>query len=805
MFTNTFFRFASSDLLEDALRTLRRMRGVRLLDSSEFLFSPLDTKWGDGHHQVNDRAISKSMATMPGDTDTMSDADISAVTNFIRNSSLKDAVIPVIMSRKHTIPGSIPLLDIVRAHLTKEDTWKIPSAKTLSMWSDNRGFSKHMDFEVEMRHIVIGFTPNDEVDDIKEWAKSKFDVSERLNPIGVIPLSLKSIPITAHDIIRLSNSDSGTNEVVIEDSLGEPSEDEKQLFIDAAGNPIPNRWAKLPAHLAIGDGLSWLLIISFKISTKDGKTTVSVRPPQHALLGLLHELPPLTGRAVKKDVSVFESVFSSVTGVRINLPFFVNQESLAVLAGWAMPKISHGALSLLVVGTPAYTIFPHCTRKWAASLLDLPEELQLLVLGENKLAFLIYNILLIALREEVLSDPDIWCFLTGELTENVLTWWADYVSATLRATFIQEDAYIAAKSRDGLVTSIRGLSPQGHPLDQPPYRLRVFLQLLDDGVSLTRGGARFLHIERERALQNYTIAATQTLVEWAHLFNDPVTEEKVLYARFDQYSILTLDRKLPVNSGSERKFMTFHPKLPYREVVIAFDDLTIQYMLDLFKELRRSQPEGILEWARLNVRRVGDFFQRCLESPCFRRKFRALYDPLRMIVLRVLEEHTIELPACEENLKRCQLDALNKKNADIDAINIKIVELNGQRNQMMLERNKIQLMMSKGKLIDRSECRNVTQGAKSASTSDDGVQGRLGTKPASSLEINRKGIPPEERARDHRFQVAKDLPDRGVPVEGSQTKWIDGDEDPSDGRIPVKSPRKRSAEGPPDAASESNS
>ena len=786
-------------MLEDAIRTLRRMRGVRQLDSSDYLFSPQDTNWGDDHHQLNDRAISKSMAAIPGDTDTKSDADVSAVANFIKNSSLKDTVIPVIMSRKRTIPGSIPLLDILRGHLTKEDTWKIPAAETLSTWSDNRGFSKHMDFDVEMRHIVMGFTPNDETDAIRKWVKEKFNDSELLNPIGVLPISLKTVPMSTHDIIRLTKNKSNSKQLVLEDSLGEPSDDEKHLFVDTAGKSIPNRWSRLPAHLAIGDGISWLLIVSSNITCKNGKVSVSLRPPQQALLELLHELPPLTGRSVKKDVSVFESVFSLLTGVRVSLPFFIQQEPLAVLAGWTMPKISPGALSLLVLGTPAYTIYPPCSRRWAYSLLDLPEELQLLVLGENKMAYLIYSVLLLALREEVIPDPDIWCYLTGELSGHVLSWWADFVAATLRSTFIHEDAYLAANSRQSFMASIRGLSPEGHLLGAPPYRVRLFIQMVEGGATVTRGGPRFLHVERERALQVYTIAATQTLSDWESLFRQEVTEEKVLYARFDQYSIPALDRKLPVPSGSEKKFLTFHPRLPYREVVLSFDDLTIQYMLDLFKDLRRSQSEGILEWGRLNIELISDFFQRCLDSPCFRRKFRALYDPLRMMVLRVMNEHTITLPACEESLKQSQLDALQAMDTEIDAINLKITDLNGKRNAVMLERNRLELAMNKGALVDRSEWRKPHHPVREAQDSDDGVQTRLGAKPTSALEINRRGVPPQERARDHRFRVAADLPERGVPLEGSSTKWLDGDEDPSDGRLPIKSPRKRSAEGDPDA------
>ena len=68
------------------------------------------------------------------------------------------------MGRKQTIPGAIPLLDIVRGHIAKLDSWKFPTSSEAERWALNRGMAPDVFTSVETREVVIGLTPNDEVE-----------------------------------------------------------------------------------------------------------------------------------------------------------------------------------------------------------------------------------------------------------------------------------------------------------------------------------------------------------------------------------------------------------------------------------------------------------------------------------------------------------------------------------------------------------------------------------------------------------------------------------------------------------------
>ena len=747
------------------------------------------------------------------------DSSLDPLVNFINNSSIHSAVFPVIMGRKDTIPGAIPLLDIIRAHISKPDTWQFPTIKVANMWATNRGISNQISDNIDIREIVIGLTPNSDVVKIRQWAEDHFTRTENISPIGVLPCTIKYMSMTLHDVMRLGRPSLLGRTIPLQHSDDPPLKEEKQNFTDANGSPIPNRWIKFPVKFAIGDGLSWMLVISTDITKGRVNYRCTIAPPQPALLELLHQLPPLTGPGIKFAVVQFENILSQLAGFKIRLPNFVELPALATLAGWNMQTTSFDAISLITLGTPQYSLFPTTSNKWALRLSELPAPLKTLIVAELKSAFLIYNCLLVSLREEVMPDPEIWCYLTDSQQRSVLTWWSDWISATLRGITVSPEAATSASTRQQLIESLRAVDSNGQILDHPPYRVKLMNIMTRGAATLTRGGCRFLHIERERAITNFAIAANEPIPASQHLFVNAVTDAKIMYARFDQYNVQALDPKLPVPVGSPNTALVHHPKLPYSRVDIDVTKVTVDYMLDLFRKLRRSQTEGILEWARENPSKINDLFRAFSKSDMVAKKFRALYDPVRLIGLRVSNIHPQEVKFCEENLTKHMKNAISAQEKVVANFDEKISDIGQQISDMEqrlleLELEKDNLQDSKedavrtldtlksdiyrGKSTDRSKWRGPAQPPprvpRHSADEPENVHDRVGTRALNPIEQHRRGVPPQERMRDHRFVVPEVMPNRGVPLANETSRWMDGDEDPDSGRAAITATRKRKAD-----------
>ena len=753
------------------------------------------------------------MATSPtNSSDTNSDKDTSVrdhLVNFIQNSSLDEAVFPVIMGRKDTIPGAIPLLDIIRAHISKPDTWKFPTKKVAKDWALNRGIAPSILSEIDTREIVIGLTPNSDVENIRNWAENHFTTTENISPIGVLPCVVKYIPVTAHDVIRMGWMSLLGKTIPLQHSDEPPNQCEKHNFLHPDGTPIENRWIKFPAKLAIGDGRTWMLVLSIDITRVRDTQRCTIAPLQPALLQLLHQLPPLTGPDIKFAIVQFEQVFSQISGFKIRLPNFVELPSIATLAGWNMPTTSFDCISLLTTGTPQYSQFPDSAYYWAPRFTPLPDTLKILILAELKATFLAYNCFLISLREEVLPDPEIWCYLTGGQQRSVLTWWADWITAVLRGTTVAPEAAISATSRPELIRSLRATAPDGQILPHPPYRVNLMVNMTQGAATLTRGGCRFLHVERERALRNFAIAANEPITSSQHLFRSTVTDAKILYARYDQYSIQALDNKIPVPTGDSKTALVHHPRLPLPKVNIDVSKISVDYMLDTFRKLRRSQSEGILEWARENPLQINALFDAFAKSDVLAKKFRAIYDPVRLTALRLLNVHPVEVPFCEANLQKHMNNAVSDKQKVLDDINVKIQELSHARDRAEQELSAVKAEVEMGKSLDRSKWRGPAQPPprhpRATEDEPEQVHDRVGSRPQNAIERNRRGVPPQERRRDHRFVIPERLPPRGVPIPDEINRWMDGDEDPGSGRAAVKLSKKRKAEFEPQRPARSKS
>ena len=223
---------------------------------------------------------------------------------------------------------------------------------------------------------------------------------------------------------------------------------------------------------------------------------------------------------------------------------------------------------------------------------------------------------------------------------------------------------------------------------------------------------------------------------------------------------------------------------------IATGSLTVQYILDKFRTFNRPQQEGLLEWARLNVQSIEAFFEACIRNTLFSKKSRALYEPMRMIAVRVLNRFPIEIPACEETIAKYQREAVRQAQATIQYLDGEINALVLEKEAAEREKEALEARIQRGKIRERTEGKGPAQPPPRQRTAVDNVLQHLQPQPAGIPGAGRRGDSPARRARDMAGLREIQLPLRDPEAEGP---WRDPDEDPKDGRAKCERPAAPSA------------
>jgi hypothetical protein len=376
--------------------------------------------------------------------------------------------------------------------------------------------------------------------------------------------------------------------------------------------------------------------------------------------------------------------------------------------------------------------------------------------------------------------------LSGRVQISLAKWWAAWHLVVLRGTFVHLPTLRAASTRAEVVAALRARDPAGELLPEPPYRVRVMTIVLEDTVTLWHGGPRYLHAEREKAIYRAQVFIKERLPLYDDAFVLELSDQRIMYIRLGQHGIERLDTRRPVPTDSARQLLVRHPRLPLKRVDIDARQVSVDYMLEQFARYGRSMHEGIFEWARLNPLRVDQFFEVCLRDADVSKKFRPIYEQLRMIAVRVLNIHPREIPICEDNLARYQDLALRSNAAERAELAVKRAEIEAEDAALEEESRHIEWAIGQGKRIDRSQFRGPAQPAPRPPAADlehrRPLRERLGFRQLNQIELHRRGQHPDVRALEFGAIRRVVFPDRGVPVEGEQYHWEDGNEDPTYGR-----------------------
>ena len=738
---------------------------------------------------INRRTIVRAL--VPDVRISVCNKDAQLMDEFLKSHSISDAVLPASIPRKKVVPGGVPLLDLERAYCRKEDTWKLPGPTVLDDWGKSRGMEYGMLASVDIREIIIGATPDQKVREIQDWAADMMKADSDCLPTGVIPIVVKPVKITTHDVVRIARMKTEGQELVLQKSLRRGRAQVDDELRDCNGKLFTNGWINIPGKIILGNGRTWAVVISFDIRYTHEKSKFIYHGCPDSVVTLLKSFPPVVGYDVKESVLLIENMLPKLGFPKFNMKGFIELQSLAVAAGWRHGSLSRVALSMILLGVPVNLISGNGDKLWGRRWGEIEKSLRVMLIFDIKWTEMIYSTLLIALREEIMPDPDVMGLITGALQDELAVWWSRWIAHTLVGVFIDLDAYHAAKSRHETMRALRGIGEDGRLLPSAPYRVELLLELVEDGTTITRGGARFLHIERERALRTSQIFALCPLYGFDRLFLGAVPKEVMLKVRYGQHSIASLDRRAPVPHGSEKLLLVAHESLSLPPVHLELDDIRLESVLAVFNRARRAPREGIPEWARLNLGGIDRFMVAYTKEKAFARKFRSVYEDVRMIKLRVVNVHAITVPECEDLFARHQLEELTERRDEIVALRLQLATLQDQVQGVVEELSHmedvydyVETSYRRGRGIDRSQWRVPLK-------ERENVRRQHRELP---LDVHARdlagGVPRGVRVLDQEEAPVPRFPVRRTSAEGKSSGWLDDDEDRSRGRA-VPSPGKR--------------
>jgi hypothetical protein len=258
---------------------------------------------------------------------------------------------------------------------------------------------------------------------------------------------------------------------------------------------------------------------------------------------------------------------------------------------------------MVLLGTPMNRLVDPGDALWGIPMPNLPRALQLFLIGEVKIAFLSYSVLLFSLREELITDMDAWGYLLGTTQSRIATWFAEWTAAVLRGVFVDQTVFAAANNRQEALAALRARAPDGNLLPHPPYRVRLVMLALEGAVTITKGGARFLHIERERTISRFQIFGSEIFPHYPDLlFEEEFDDQKLMYVRLGQHNLQRLDSLRPVPQGNDDRLLVFHPRLPLNPLRINPDNITERSMIADFNRLGRASHEALFAgWVHSSV------------------------------------------------------------------------------------------------------------------------------------------------------------------------------------------------------------
>ena len=593
-------------------------------------------------------------------------SDFTSIKNFLDRKVGQDSpeavfIDPNLSEMDKLFAVQAPLIEFLSLDSEREDCWDYPSGKTIKKWRDNRGLSVAWKDSVEVREFIIGVDGDEELRNLRQWTDMKINEDNEKLPTGVMSFDVESLQITHFDYLRICDeSYMGIDLPLSKDPIES----------DESGDPVvkgeTDKRVNLPVKVMAG-GLDWCLIISFHIVKEGDQYIISCRGIPNGVLELLARLPIVTGCGIRADLMEIERVFTEISGYTLRMKGFIELETLAVLAGWQLKSRNMTTMAIVALGSSMNKVCSQADGRWGVSYGMLPEAFQVYALGDIKFGFLAYNVLISLLLRQMFPDPDICCRMSRCTQDVWVAWFCHFIRDALVGTCIYNpdiEAAVVSGSRRDLMLSIKYRDYAGVVSKSAPRRI-VFLADLIEWPTLTQGGPRYLHSVRLQYISQFFLLKSSTAIPGVgNYFIKDITALDRLYATYGHLDIRQCDGKQPVLEQKDPfHWLNLEPLPGLTSPLLGFKDMKFD-LLNLHQAAigtNRGLRETLLEYFRLDIDRLLDYFEACISDETMSKSYRGKYEEFRLLYVYVANREPCEVPAAEDTIAAEIEAALSKE------------------------------------------------------------------------------------------------------------------------------------------------
>ena len=333
------------------------------------------------------------------------------------------------------------------------------------------------------------------------------------------------------------------------------------------------------------------------------------------------------------------------------------------------------------------------------------------------------------------------CFLTNSTQYQFLQYFLEFIRDSVKSSTIYMPDYMSASNRHETMMSVRLYDDRGKVSKTKSRKATCMLNIKPDVPTITCGGPRFIHTAREWALVQYELLKEISATSYPELFRKTPDQQDLLYVRFGRKNIQECDNTLPVPTRCMDRLLIPHPD--FLDTLLNFSDdiYKEKKLLDAAEKANRPQRELIVEWMRIHPEEIHRFLDACRKERKFARTYRKVYEPLRMISLRLMNEDVVPVKLLDKAIER-DLDETNQW------LTTKIQSLRDEMQFMKDMKDKLEKERAKTKDFDRTETRNLIKRFMFRERAPD----RSGLTPVMAFQERRRlqgqqGTTPDIRAR----------------------------------------------------------
>ena len=562
---------------------------------------------------------------------------------------------PQLGPRSAFLPEGAPLLEYLAVYQERMDAWKYPTREEVNLFERGRGLSMKMLEEVEVRVIVAGRTSQERIKETVEWFWDKWLDTQEKCPTQVVSLDNEQVSLTLYDMYRMAGK------IEISGKRRRSTEKEPRGSLEIMEE---DRFIPLPAKIMLGDGVRFCLIISVNLEMdNDGVYLIKRLEIQDELLDFLEEIPVATGVGVARDIVDIEFFYSLISGRNIEMKGSIELGSLAVLAGYEFQATNMTALGVQVCGTILNKTCSTGDDKWGWSWREIPEALRVYGLGDIRFGYMCYTILAGILLADTFPDPDICCKYLSSSQVKFTSFFMDWLRSSLEGIDVCPEKMREAGSRKGLIRSLRFRMVDGSILsDHPPNRIKIWSRLVGDWPTLTSGGCRFTLQARIKFVSQMEMLRRINYVWRFNLILPEISQEFREYARFGiSRSILKRTiwtEEVPESQGFE---LCRPESLEAPMIELVPETEKCSQIMKFCIQNGRMQKFVLWEWCRMYPNKIVNFLQRMAKDKEYQTYYRPLYDGIRLIFWRTVNQETIKIQFLDEDqdgiIKRQRLRA----------------------------------------------------------------------------------------------------------------------------------------------------